>query len=87
MDLDKKDKKILSVIEMNARLSYQQIGKKTSLSKESVIYRMKRLEKRGIIKQYKTLVNFGKLGYTGFAVFSRFQQVNEEKKKIEGGII
>ena len=28
-----------------------------------------------------TLVNFSKLGYTGYAVYSRFQNVNEETKK------
>lgn len=81
MRIDLKDKKILSVLDLNARETFQSIGKKTRLSKETVIYRIKNLEKKQIIQRYTTLVNFAKLGYTGYAVFNRFEKVNEEKKK------
>ena len=81
MDLNVKDRRILAELDLNARASFQEIGKKTRLSKETVIYRMKNLEKRGIIQRYTTLVNWGKLGYTGFGVYSRFQNVNEDLKK------
>ncbi len=81
MELNAKDKKILAEIDINARATFQEIGKKTRLSKETAIYRIKNLEKRGILKRYITLVNFSKLGYTGFGVYSRFQNVNEELKQ------
>jgi Lrp/AsnC family transcriptional regulator, leucine-responsive regulatory protein len=81
MDLDVKDKKILAELDLNARASYQEIGKKARLSKETVIYRMKNLEKKRIIERYTTLVNFSKLGYTGYGIYNRFQNVNEELKK------
>jgi hypothetical protein len=64
-----------------ARVTFQGIGKKSGLSKETAIYRIKNLEKRGIIQRYTTLVNFSALGYTGYAVYSRYQNVNEEKRK------
>lgn len=81
MNLNVKDRRILAELDLNARATFQEIGKKTRLSKETVIYRIKNLEKRGIIQRYTTLVNFSKLGYTGYAVFNRFQNLNEELKK------
>jgi DNA-binding Lrp family transcriptional regulator len=81
MQLNVKDKKILSELDLNARATFQEIAKTARLSKESVIYRVKLLEKKGIIQRYTTLVNFTALGYTGYVVYSRFQNVNEELKK------
>jgi len=79
--LDKKDCRILAELDLNARASFQEIGKKVGLSKETTINRVKNLEKREIIKRYTTLVNFGKLGYTGYVVYNRFQNVTEKKKQ------
>ena len=81
MNLDIKDRRILAELDLNARATFHEIGKKARLSKETVIYRIKNLEKKGIIQRYTTLVNFAKIGYTGYGVFSRFQNVNEELKK------
>src|SRR3989344_1195257 len=81
MELNTKDRKILAELDLNARASFQEIGRRAGLSKESVIYRVKNLEKNGIIQRYTTLVNFSKLGYTGYGVYSRFQNVNEALKK------
>jgi Lrp/AsnC family transcriptional regulator, regulator for asnA, asnC and gidA len=81
MDLNVKDRKILAELDLNARATFQEIGKKVRLSKETTIYRIKNLEGKGIIQRYTTLVNFSKLGYTGYGVFSRFQNVNETLKK------
>lgn len=46
-----------------------------------MLYRMRSLEKAGIIEGYNTIVNFTKLGFTGFAVFCRFEGIGEEKKR------
>lgn len=81
MELNIKDRKILAEVDLNARATFKEIAKKVRLSKESVIYRIKILEKKGIIQRYTTLVNFSKLGYTGYAVFSRFQNINDEVRK------
>ncbi len=81
LELDEKDKKLLHEIDLNARLGTSAIGKKIGLSQEGAFYRLKRLEKRGIISGYMTLLNFGKIGYTGYAVYARFQNVTSEEKK------
>ncbi len=81
MNLNVKDRKILAELDLNARCTFQALGKKTRLSKETAIYRVKNLEKKGIIQRYTTLVNFSKLGYTGYGIFSRFQNVTDEIKQ------
>ncbi len=81
MNLNVKDRQILAELDLNARATFQEIGRKTRLSKETAIYRIKHLEKKGIIERYTALVNFSKIGYTGHVVYSRFQNMNEQLKK------
>jgi len=69
MKLGLKDRKILYELDLNSRQSFQKIGKKVRLSKESVFYRIKKLEEEGIIQRYSTMVDVGKLGYTNFRFF------------------
>ena len=47
---------------MNARQSFREIGKKIRLSKEVVNYRIRNMEREGIIKGYYSLINMSKLG-------------------------
>ncbi|HII71506.1 TPA: Lrp/AsnC family transcriptional regulator [Candidatus Woesearchaeota archaeon] len=80
-ELDAKDKKILSELDMDARQSISSIAKKVGLSKEVVNYRIKQLEKRGVITGYYTVLNVAKLGLMFCRFFSRVQNVNLEKEK------
>lgn len=79
--MDVKDKKILYELELAARDSFSQIGKKVGLSKETTNNRIKNLEKREIVQRYNAIINIAQLGYTGYAIFSRFENITEEKKK------
>jgi len=71
--IDVKDKKILYHLDLDSRQSFLEIGKKVGLSKNVVHYRVKRLEKEGIIKKYYTAINFHKLGYTNLAFYINYQ--------------
>ncbi|MFC1753399.1 Lrp/AsnC family transcriptional regulator [Thermoproteota archaeon] len=79
--LDIKDRKLLYEIDLNARLGTSLLGKRIGLSQEGTFYRLQRLEKQSIISGYMTLLNFGKIGYTGYGVYARFQNVTKEQKK------
>ena len=55
--LDKLDNAILDLLRENARMSYSDIGEKVGLSRVAVKNRMNVMEKKGIIKGYKTVID------------------------------
>jgi len=57
------DKKLLNILLDDSRLSYRQIARKMKKSVTTVINRIKKLEKSGIIKKYSADIDYGKLGY------------------------
>ena len=48
--IDLKDRKILYHLDLDARQSLTQVGKKVGLKKDVVAYRVQRMQKDGIIK-------------------------------------
>ena len=63
MDLDKTDVKILEALMLDARLSSRQIAKRCGVSIGTVLSRIKKMEKEGIITGYSALLDHEKLGY------------------------
>ncbi len=81
MKLDLKDKKILYELDLNSRATLNEIAKRVGLSKQVVDYRLKNLIKNKIIKQFYTVINFSKLGYTQYKLYLKFQNTNLEREK------
>ena len=79
--LDIKDQKIIYYLDLNSRQSFSQIGKKVGLHKDSVAFRVKRLEEKGIIVRFNTLIDSLKLGYTCMRFYLNFQYITPEIKK------
>ena len=76
--LNLKDKKILAELDFNAREPISRIAKKVNVSKEVALYRIKKLEKEGIIKQYYAIINTAKLGYYYCRLLIKFQNITKE---------
>ncbi|MET1160064.1 MAG: Lrp/AsnC family transcriptional regulator [Thermoprotei archaeon] len=68
MNIDEIDMKILKILSKNARTPYNEIAREVGLSDVAIIKRVKKLEKRGIIKRYTILVDPAKLGYTKVSI-------------------
>jgi len=79
--LDLKDRKILYHLDLNSRQSFSQLGKKVGLYKEIVNYRVKRLQEKGIIVRFNTLIDTLKLGYTCMRFYFNYQYITPEIKK------
>jgi DNA-binding Lrp family transcriptional regulator len=79
--LDLKDRKILYELDTNCRQSSNEIAKKIGLSKDSVIYRINKLRENGIIKQFHTVMDVGKLGFTSFRLYLKLQNTTPKKEK------
>jgi DNA-binding Lrp family transcriptional regulator len=63
MPLDEIDVKILKALALDSRLSSRQIAKQCDISIGTVLSRIKRMEKEGIIKGYSALLDHERLGY------------------------
>ena len=55
--MDPIDQKILELIRENARMSYSDIGKAVGISRVSARKRMDSMEKAGVIKGYRTVID------------------------------
>lgn len=78
--LDKKDIRLLSILDWNARMPITQIAKQVQLNKDVVRYRMKNLEEQGVIKRYYSLIDINKLGYMTFRGYFSFINFNSSVK-------
>ncbi len=76
MVLDALDLKILSVLDEDARLAEAAIGKKVGTSKQVVRYRLNKLKEEGIVENYYTMMDVGKLGYDSYYVFVQLTGLN-----------
>lgn len=79
--MDAVDRRILSELDMDARVSYSGLGRRIRVSKETVKYRITQLEKRGIIRGYYTTIDFSKLGYIIYRLYLRLQSTTPEIEK------
>ena len=75
-NLDSIDRKILQVLQSNARITIHEMADQIGLSASPVARRIKILEKNGLIKGYAAILDEGKLGYD----FSVFVSVQLEKQ-------
>ncbi len=66
--LDERDRRILAALLAEARLSYRRIAKKVRVSVATVMHRVNRLEKEGIIKRYQAVLDYEKLGFDVSAI-------------------
>src|SRR3989344_4149447 len=80
LKLDKKDRDLLYLLDVNGRLTYSQLGKRTKMSKQLVKYRIERLESEGFIKGYFTMIDTSRLGFTTFRVYLKFRNLTPEKR-------
>jgi Lrp/AsnC family transcriptional regulator, leucine-responsive regulatory protein len=62
MQLDRTDKRILRELQVNGRMSNQELADQVGLSPSPCLRRVKQLEDEGIIEGYAALVNASKLG-------------------------
>lgn len=79
--LDQKDRKILSLLDMNALFPRNILAKKVGVGREVVEYRIRRLKSLGIISDPHTVFDTNVLGYQSFRILLRLCHLNEEQKK------
>ena len=79
--IDLTDKKIIIALANNARLSYTRLGKQVRISREVAKYRVEKLKKAGIIRDFISIINTAKLGYSTHHFYIRLLKCNRKKEE------
>lgn len=70
LDIDDIDKKILSILHENGRISYTDIGKQLDVSRVAIQTRINSLVEQGVIEKFTTVINPAKIGLHVSAFFN-----------------
>lgn len=62
INLDKTDRKILSILQNDGRLTNQEVAERVNLSPSPCLRRIRNLEETGVIRQYVALLDPDKIG-------------------------
>lgn len=84
-DLDLRNRKILSELDLNARIPLSTLSKKVLLSKQVVKYRIDKLINDNIIQGYNSIIDVSLLGKTRYLVYFKLVKLStaEEQEWIE----
>ncbi len=82
LKIDKIDRKILGVLQENARVSNAELAEKVGVSASPCWRRVRRLEEAGVIKKYVTLLDSTEVGL-GVNVFVQIHMGVQKGKEIE----
>ena len=75
--LNESEKKVLNLLELNCRLSLNQISKKSHLSNQGVLNIINRLYDKKIIIKFNTKLNLSKMGFKLYPVHIKLINSNE----------
>ncbi len=78
--LDKKDRLLLHLLDLDARAPAARLAKRVRLSKEGVAYRIRRLEETGVLRGFGAVIDFSALGYVGGGYMIRLQHCDQKKE-------
>ena len=60
--IDKTDRQILNILQENSKTTHKEIAEKLHLSRTPIFDRIRKMERRGIIRKYVALLNPKKIG-------------------------
>jgi Lrp/AsnC family leucine-responsive transcriptional regulator len=61
--IDAYDSRILAELQQDARISMAELGRRVHLSQPAVTERVRKLELHGVVKGYRAVVDYARLGY------------------------
>jgi Lrp/AsnC family transcriptional regulator for asnA, asnC and gidA len=81
--LDDLDKKLLTILQDDARVSASEISRKTGYNENTIRYRIERLKKSGVIKEFTALLNPRMIGLPFAAIMMITTEPNQLKEVFE----
>lgn len=83
MHTDEIDLKIISGLTMDANISHSELAAKCGITRQTVASRIKKLEKGGVIKKYKAVIDYEKLGLSSYFIQFLKLDVSDQEKVAE----
>lgn len=80
--LDEMDRRLLALMQEDARLTVEQLGRQIGLSPSPVARRIRRMEKVGIIKRYVAIVDQEKVGLP-VSVFASIKLERQREEELD----
>ncbi len=80
VEIDDKDKKLLSALANDARAPIVKIAQQVGLSADATNLRMKSLQKEGVIKKFQTVVDLSKMNYLLYSVFLKINNYSQKRE-------
>jgi DNA-binding Lrp family transcriptional regulator len=78
---DELDLALLCELSLNGRESLTKLAAKLGLSKQKLGYRLRGLQRRGVLTGFFTIPNIFRLGFDHYRVFVRFQRLSEARER------
>lgn len=73
-----KENRLIYELNWNCRQTHTELAKKLRVSKQVIAYKIKQLEKKGIIKGYHALIDWRKLGYNATRIYIKWRNISPE---------
>lgn len=80
--LDQLDKRLLNLLAEDASISLVQLSVKTKELPQTISYRIKRMEKSGLIRGYRAKVNLSNLGYLWYLLLFGLSSLSDKEKSM-----
>jgi Lrp/AsnC family transcriptional regulator for asnA, asnC and gidA len=81
--LDDLDKKLVTILQDDARVSASEISRKTGYNENTIRYRIERLKKSGVVKEFTALLNPRMIGLPIAAIMMITTEPNQLKDVFE----
>ncbi|MGV8151931.1 MAG: Lrp/AsnC family transcriptional regulator [Candidatus Nanoarchaeia archaeon] len=80
--MDKKDIQIMELLAQNCRIPYKILAKALNVSKDTIAYRIKNLEKNKFISKYVLFIDARKLGFTRYHILIKLDSEIKNKQEL-----
>ncbi len=85
--LDKISCKLLYELDQNCRLPDVSIAKRIGRSRESVRYRIDQLLQKGVIRKFRAIINYNKVGYQGYELYLNLTGTVKERDEFRNFVL
>lgn len=78
VEIDDIDMKILSELSNNSNISHTELASLCNITRQTVASRIKRLEREGVIKKYRAIINYDRIDFGSYFILFLKMDVSDQ---------